>query len=281
MSNQQMSIQEPYPEIDELLADIGKAGQRISEIDASEGAAGNISVFIGWPFEPRRCFPMEQHLELPVPTPKLVGASFLVTGSGCRLRDILDDPTSNLGAVVINPDGKTAKLFTRHRPAFERVTSEFNSHIAVHLDHINLTGTNFHAVIHAQPQHITYLSHIPRYQDQEYLNHHLLRWQPELIINLPRGIGVVPFHVPGSEALMAGTLAKLRQHRVVIWCKHGLMARSEISTLRASDRIEYVETAAKYEVLNLANGELAEGLSPEEIRALANAFDIDQSFLSA
>ncbi len=272
-----MSINEPYPELDELLADIGKAGRRISEIDASEGAAGNISVYIGWPIEPRRCFPKEQELQLPVPLPNLAGGTFLVTGSGCRLRDILDDPTANLGVVIVNPDGETAKLFTIHRPAFEQLTSEFNSHIAVHRDQIHLTGTNFHTIIHAQPQHITYLSHIPRYQDQNYLNQHLLRWQPELIVNLPRGLGVVPFQIPGSEALMAGTLEKLREHRVVIWCKHGLMTRSEISTLKASDRIEYVETAAKYEVINLANGEMAEGLSPEEIRGIANAFEIDQN----
>jgi len=272
-----MSITEPYPELDELLADIGKAGRRISEIDASEGAAGNISVYVGWPIEPRRCFPKEQVIQMPVAAPNLAGGTFLVSGSGCRLRDILDDPTANLGVVVINPDGKMAKLYTRHRPAFEQVTSEFNSHIAVHRDQINLTGTNFHAIIHAQPQHITYLSHIARYQEQDYLNRHLLRWQPELIINLPRGLGVVPFQIPGSEALISGTLEKLRQHRVVIWCKHGLMARSEISTLKASDRIEYVETAAKYEVLNLANGEMAEGLSPEEIRAIARVFGINQS----
>lgn len=272
-----MSIQEPYPDLDELLADIGKAGQRISEIDASEGAAGNISIYVGWPIEARRCFPKEQELLLPISIPELVGASFLVTGSGCRLRDILVDPTPNLGMVTVNPGGETATLFTRHRPAFERVTSEFNSHIAVHRDQINQTGTNFHAIIHAQPQHITYLSHIPRYQDQNYLNRQLLRWQPELILNLSRGLGVVPFEVPGSEALMAGTLEKFCDHRVVIWCKHGLMSRSEISTLKASDRIEYVETAAKYEVLNLANGEIAEGLSSEEIRSIADAFDIEQT----
>ena len=76
---------------------------------------------------------------------------------------------------------------------------------------------------------------------------------------------------------MASTLEKLREHRVVIWCKHGLMTRSEISTLKASDRIEYVETAAKYEVINLANGEMAEGLSPEEIRSIADAFEVDQN----
>ncbi|MBN1311788.1 MAG: class II aldolase/adducin family protein [Anaerolineae bacterium] len=272
-----MSIQEPYPDLDELLADIGKAGQRISQIDASEGSAGNISVYVGWHIEPRRHFPKVEELPLPVAAPEMAGASIVVSGSGCRLRDILDDPRSNLGIVIVNPDGQTAKLYTRYRRAFERVTSEFNSHFAVHRDQVHETGTNFHAVVHAQPLHITYLSHIARYRDQDYLNRHLLRWQPELIVNLPRGLGVVPFLVPGSDDLMAATLAKLRHHRLVVWSKHGVIARSEEATLRASDRIEYVETAARYEHINLCAGEIADGLAPEEIRSIVEAFDVEQN----
>ena len=40
---------------------------------------------------------------------------------------------------------------------------------------------------------------------------------------------------------------RLRHHRIVIWAKHGVMARSDVSVKRAADRIEYAETAAKYE----------------------------------
>jgi len=132
-------------------------------------------------------------------------------------------------------------------------------------------------VIHAQPPHMTYLSHIPRYQDENYLNTHLLRWQPETIVQLPEGIGFVPFLVPGSPDLMSATLASLRLHRIVIWSKHGVMARSDVSVKRASDRIEYAETSARYEYLNLMAGEIGQGLTPEEIRAICAAFDIKQS----
>lgn len=272
-----MAIQEPYPDLDELLADMGKAGHRLSQIDASEGSAGNISVYVGWHIEPRRHFPKVEELPLPIAAPELAGASFIVSGSGCRLRDILDDPVSNLAMAIVNPDGQSAKFYTRYRHAFQRVTSEFNSHVAVHRDQIRLTGTNFHAVVHAQPLHITYLSHIARYRDQDYLNQHLLRWQPELIVNLPHGLGVVPFLIPGSAELMAATLEKLRDHPVIVWSKHGVMARSEEATLKASDRIEYVETAARYEHLNLRTGEIADCLSPEEIRAIATAFGVEQN----
>ncbi|MPM92583.1 hypothetical protein SDC9_139718 [bioreactor metagenome] len=69
----------------------------------------------------------------------------------------------------------------------------------------------------------------------------------------------------------------VRTHRVVVWAKHGVMACSDISIKRAADRIEYAETGARYEYLNLTVGEIAEGLSLEEIRSICSAFHIQQS----
>jgi len=105
-------------------------------------------------------------------------------------------------------------------------TIEFNSHLAVHQDQVRLSGTNFHAVIHAQPPHLTYLSH---------------------------------------------------KYRVVIWCKHGVIARSDQSVKRAADRIEYGETGARYEYMNLVNDDRGEGLTADEIRAICQAFDVQQN----
>lgn len=272
-----MAIEAPYPELDELLTLVGEAGQRLSEIEASEGAAGNISVYIGWQIDPRRRFPLVERIVLPMTIPEVAGKAFLVTGSGRRLREIIQDPAANLGFVVVSEGGETAQLYSSPRRLFARLTSEFNSHMAVHRDQVQLTGTNFHAVIHAQPPYLTYLSHIPAYQDESYLNRHILRWQPEMIVNLPEGVGHVPFKIPGSPELMQATIEKMRTHRVVVWGKHGLMARSDMSVKRASDRIEYAETGARYEYMNLANAERGEGLSAEEIRSICQAFNVQQS----
>jgi len=272
-----MAIEAPYPELDELMTLIGAAGERLSEIEASEGAAGNISVYMGWPIDPRRRFPNVETIELPVPLPELAGGSFLVSGSGRRLREIIHDPAANLGFVTVDAGGRTARLFTSPRRLFARLTSEFNSHLAVHADQVRLTGTNFHAIIHAQPPHLTYLSHVARYRDERYLNRHLLRWQPEMIVNLPEGLGCVPFQLPGSPELMTATVESLRTHRVILWCKHGVMARSDQSVKRAADRVEYAETGARYEYMNLANGEQGEGLTDAEIQAICAAFGIQQS----
>ncbi len=64
---------------------------------------------------------------------------------------------------------------------------------------------------------------------------------------------MLPFMLPGSPVLMEATVASLREHRVVLWSKHGVMARSDISVTRAADRIEYVETAAMYEYMDVVN----------------------------
>jgi len=269
-------IQTPYPNIDDLLKMMGEVGKRLSEIDACEGAAGNLSVCLRWPIEPLSRFPLIETIELPQPVPELAGATFLVSGSGRRLREIIDEPGANIGCIVVDEGGRTGKLFTSHSRRFERVTSEFNSHLAVHYDQILSNDTNFHALVHVQPPHVTYLSHITRYQDETYLNTHLLRWQPETIITLPEGIGFVPFYVPSSTELMAHTVESLRKHRVVLWAKHGLMARSDVSIKRAGDLIEYGEAAAKYEFLNLSVGEISQGLSVEEIRAICKTFNIQQ-----
>ncbi|MEO8286228.1 MAG: class II aldolase/adducin family protein [Chloroflexota bacterium] len=274
-----MSLPEPYPDLDELIESIGEAGLRVSDLQASEGAAGNISIYIGWPVEVRRHFPIAEKLDLPMPAPALAGKVVLVTGSGRRLRDLHRDPTASMGAVVVGADGLTGTLYTSPRRLFERVTSEFNSHLAVHNDQVETTDTNFHALIHAQPPNLVYLSHIPEYRDTAALNKRLMRWEPETIVQLPKGIGVLPYILPGSPAMMDANVAALREHSVALWSKHGVMARSDISITRAADRIDYIETAARYEYMDVVAGGKGEGLSDAELREVVRAFNVNTTLI--
>ncbi|MFZ2362595.1 MAG: class II aldolase/adducin family protein [Anaerolineae bacterium] len=152
-------------------------------------------------------------------------------------------------------------------------------HLAVHNDQVARTGANFHALIHAQPPHLTYLSHLPAYRDQDFMNRQLLRWEPETIVNLPEGIGVLPYRLPGSPALMDLNIEGLRTHRIVLWSKHGVMARSDQSVTKAADRIEYAETAARYEYMDLVNGHKAEGLTRAELQEIVRSFDVQTTLV--
>lgn len=262
--------------LNQLLTQLGQAGKRLSDIGAAEGAAGNLSICLREPVDVTERFPCMQTVNLPAPAPDLVGVTLIVTGSGRRLREIAEAPEANLACIVVESGGQTGKMFTVSDPPFKRVTSEFNSHLAVHHDQMHSRDIQFHAIVHAQPMYLTYLSHLPDYQNEQYLNRHLLRWQPETILNFPEGIGVLPFILLGSAQLMIESMLSLREHRVVVWSQHGVMARADDSIFHALDLIEYAETAAHYEYLNLIAGERGEGLSPERLRQISAAWNIRQ-----
>jgi rhamnulose-1-phosphate aldolase len=258
-----MPLSQTYPDLDELIASIGEAGRRLNDLKATEGAAGNISLYIDWPVEVQRHFPQVEQIELPQPAPALAGKVVLVTGSGRRLRDIETDPAGNLAAVVVDPGGLTAQMYTSPRCLFKRITGEFNTHLAAHQDEVARTNANFQALVHAQPPNMVYLSHMEAYRDEAFLNRRLLRWQPDSLAMLPGGMGVLPFLVPGSDALMEATVGSLREHDMVVWSKHGVISRSEISADHATDIIEYAEAAARYEYMDLAANGCAEVLPVE------------------
>ncbi len=264
-------------DLEEIIFQMGQVGQRLAGIGGAEGAAGNLSVCLRTPLDVSSLFPQMQMMDLPVTVPELAGMMLIVSGSGCRLREIADAPLANLACVLMEPDGKLGKMFTSPQRHFQRVTSEFNSHLAVHADHMRSEDIALHTVLHGQPVHITYLSHLKEYLDEKHLNRHLLRWQPETILNMPEGIGVLPFLLPGSAQLVVETKLSLRDHRIVIWARHGVMARADNSVIHALDIIEYAETAAHYEHLNLTGGGKSDGLSPEQIREICASWNIQQN----
>lgn len=265
--------------LEDLLSEIADAGERMTALDACEGAAGNISVVVGGPVEITQHFHYEEQIRLPHPAPALAGKLVIATGSGRRLRDVRRDPAAALGAVAVDPGGETGTLHTASQRRFQQLTSEFNSHLAVHQDQLARSGGDFHALIHVQPPHLTYLSHIADYREPGVMNRRLLRWEPETIVQMPEGVEVLPFILPGSDDLMRATVAGLRSHQVVVWSKHGVMARSNVSVDAAADRIDYLEAAARFEYLNLIGGGRAEGLSDDELREITSSLGIQSPLL--
>lgn len=280
-----MPLTPPLPDLTAIVRLVGEAGAHLAEIGASEGAAGNISVLVRWPApEVLDMFPLATPFTLPLAenetsAPELAGATIVVSGSGRRLREIAVDPQGNLAVIQVADDGREAMLYTSRKRLFTRPTSELVSHIGIHRWAVgrNPEGVNFHAVVHAQPLHIVYLSHLPRYQDTGELNRRILRWQPETIVQVPDGVGFTRYTLPGSPDLMHVTLTAMERHDVILWARHGLIVRSEVSVKKAVDLIEYVEVASRYEYLNLTNGDSGEGLSPEELRELCAFHGVAQS----
>ncbi len=265
--------------LSEILAQMGAAGRRLDHMGAVEAGAGNISVSINASAEQLGLadrFPqLTPGTELPLPAPALAGRTVLVTGSGSRLRDVAASPEANVSAFVVDEGGVTGTWYTHPDRAYVRPTSEFNSHLAVHNDQVAQRGVDFQAVIHAQPPYLVQLSHIKDIRNTADFNRRILRWEPETIVQLPQGIEVLDFMVPGSATLMENNVRALRDHVIVLWAKHGIMVRSDVAPLAAVDKVEYAETGAMYEVRNIMAGGLGEGVTDAELRAVVEAFNVD------
>ena len=82
-----MTISNPT-NLTELLACMGAAGKRLNAIEAIEAGAGNLSAAFDWQVDLTELFPDSRTIELPWTVPGLFGYTVLVTGTGCRLREV-------------------------------------------------------------------------------------------------------------------------------------------------------------------------------------------------
>ncbi len=257
-------------QLDQIFEQLGDAGQRMTAIDAAEGAAGNISVFMREMPNFPAAFAKQCVLTLPESVPALIGGWLLVSVSGSRLRDFGSDPNGTLCLLHVQDD--TAAVLYASQAV--RPTSELNSHLLIHDAYVRLHDAAMHTVVHVQPPYLTYLSHVLP-PDSRAFSKRLLRWQPETIMTFPEGIGVLPFQVPGSHAQAVATAEAMHTYRAVVWARHGIVVRDR-DVRHAADLIEYAEAAARYEYLNLQAGERSSGLSEDQIRRMCHALGIEQ-----
>jgi len=208
----------------------------VAAIEASEGAAGNISVFVGWPTRFGRRFPIVEEVVLPQPAPHLANNVVIVTGSGRRLREIHIDPTANLGVVRISPGGTPARSI--RRPTASSTTSpRSGTHtFAVHDDVVERTGTKLSRGRPRPTPHLTYLSHMPTTETRT------ISTGASCGGSRRRSSTCRPESVLCHSCCPALPRSWRRTSRVcvrtviVVWAKHGVMARSDISVKRAVDR---------------------------------------------
>jgi rhamnulose-1-phosphate aldolase len=261
--------------IDDWLWEFGEAARVLDALGALEGAAGNISLFLpsqtpGLDELLADRFPRAGAFTLPAGA-ALPHGVLLITGTGRRLREAAHRPAAVLCCLVCEADGRA---WLHRAPADDvRPTSELDSHAGIHAAVLD-RGPAVHAIIHAQPRRLTYLSHLPAYRDAAHLNRQLARWQPETSVMLPEGIGVLPFITPGTMEQGAATTAAMRDHRLIVWSKHGVVARSSAGPLGAADLHEYTEAAADYEIMDLMCGQPADGMSADEVRAVRARFGV-------
>lgn len=208
----------------------------------AERNASNISVNITgiWQEEINQnvSFPF---YSLPVTYPKLAGSGFLVTGTGKRMRDLARKPLKNSLIIKLNVSGNGYWIISQNKDGEKFMpTSELPTHLGIH-QMIAERRSNEKVVMHTHAHELVTLTHAKEFCDEVVLNKLLWSMHPETIIFVPKGVGFVPFRLPGSADIATETIKSLQNHDVTLWEKHGVVAIGK----SVADTFDIIDILAK------------------------------------
>lgn len=206
---------------------------------------------------------------LPRNMKELAGNLFYVTGTGKRMRDVAKNPLANGSVVRVSADGASYDILSVENV---KPTSELPSHFLIHAS-FKRKGTANRLVLHTHPTDLIALTHIPELKNAAAINQLLWAMHPETFIVVPRGIGVVPYEVPGTLAIADLTLPFLDRHDIVMWEKHGVFAVGE-NILDTFDLIDTLSKSAQIYAFAKSIGYTPEGLTKAQIEGLIEPFGI-------
>lgn len=201
------------------------------------------------------------------------GHIFYVKGTGQRIRE-LREPDKAGCVLRIDDQAQGYHLLWggNQNPQFAP-TSEFISHVEIILAK-QQSGSADRCVVHTHPLELITLSHHPRYaHDSQAYCYACWQMLPEVRAFVPRGIGIVPYCMPGSKMMADGTRDQLMQHDVAVWEKHGAVATG-VDALCAFDFIDVANKGAKLFLKCLASGFEPEGVTPEDMQRLKETFHL-------
>jgi rhamnulose-1-phosphate aldolase len=201
--------------------------------------------------------------------PALKGKYFFCKGTGKRMRDLARQPMDN-GSVIRIMDDCASYVIIADNAVMP--TSELPSHLMVHAHQIE-TGSAYKATVHTHPIELVAMSHNKQFLGKDVLTKILWSMIPETKAFCPLGLGIVPYTLPGSNALAEGTLKELEDYDVVMWEKHGVFAKG-IDVMDAFDQIDVLSKSAKIYMDCKTMGFEPEGMSDEQMKEMTAAFKL-------
>lgn len=201
--------------------------------------------------------------------PHLGGHFFYVTGTGKRMRYVAQAPFENGSIIRIAPDGKSFDIIAEQPVA---PTMEIHSHLMMH-NYLRSIGRNTTVVLHTHPTDLIGLSHCKPYKDSKTLTRMLWSMIPETRIVVPKGIGLVPYAIPGSMELAYATIEKLADHDMLLWEKHGVLAVGD-DIIDCFDAIDTMSKSAQIYLNARWAGFEPEGMTDEQLDGLVPVFNL-------
>ena len=201
--------------------------------------------------------------------PNLKGCYFYCKGTNMRMRDVARWPMEN-GSIIRVLDDCASYVIIADHPV--KPTSELPSHLSVHTDLLS-KGSSYRASIHTHPIELVAMSHNPKFLEKDVATKLLWSMIPETKAFCPRGLGIVPYTLPGSVELANATIRELTDYDVVMWEKHGVFA-VDVDVMQAFDQIDVLNKSALIYIAAKNMGFEPEGMSDEQMKEMSVVFNL-------
>ena len=201
--------------------------------------------------------------------PNLKGCYFYCKGTYMRMRDLARWPMEN-GSIIRILDECASYVIIADNPV--KPTSELPSHLSVH-NYLIGKGSPYKASVHTHPIELIAMSHANKFLEKDVLTKLLWSMIPETKAFCPRGLGIIPYRLAGSNELAEETISQLADYDVVMWEKHGVFA-VDGDVMQAFDQIDVLNKSALIYIAAKTMGFEPDGMSDEQMQEMTVAFNL-------
>jgi rhamnulose-1-phosphate aldolase len=202
----------------------------------------------------------------------LAGEYFIATGSGKYMRNVSICPEDNICIVELSGDGDTYRIVWGLRNGGVP-TSELPSHILNHSVKKDESHGANRVIYHAHTPNIVALTCVLPLTSRDF-SRALWKSMTECPVVFPKGVGVVPWMVPGGAEIAHASAALMQDFDAVIWAHHGMFcAGPDFDT--AFGLMHTIEKSAEIILKALSCGQgLRQCITDDELREVAKAFGV-------
>ena len=256
-------------ELKPVFTQVGTIARYLWDRGWAERNAGNFSINVTGFFSDRELDHLSSYPFFPLSKqyPGLVRTLFLLSGTGTRMRDVVENPTEHICFVYISDSGSAYHIISENQGnTAVKPSSELATHLAIQQQLLQKKSTE-KVVLHAHITELIALTQLSPFTTEAAVNSLLWGMHPETLLFLPDGVGYIPYILPGTENIAMATVRGFEKHKVVLWEKHGCMAVGK-SLSEAFDNLDILAKSARIYFQCKSTGLEPEGLSNSQLKEI-------------
>ena len=266
-----ISILEGRPALAKEVYKVAEVAGYLWQKGWAERNGGNITVNVTEYIddEIKNLEPISEVYPIGATLPLLKGCYFYCKGTNMRMRDLARQPMDN-GSIIRILDDCASYVIIADNPV--KPTSELPSHLSVH-NYLISIGSNYKASLHTHPIELVAMTHCKKFLQKDVATRLLWSMIPETKAFCPRGLGIIPYKLPGSVDLAQATIKELEEYDVVMWEKHGVFA-VDTDIMSAFDQVDVLNKSTLIYIAAKNMGFDPDGMSDEQMKEMTVAFNL-------